>query len=193
MLVDGGSALNLLFAEALKELGLGLSDLTPSNSSFWGVVPGRASKPLGEITLPVQFGTASNYYVEHINFYVADFDTTYHTILGRLALAKFMVMPHYAYLVLKMPSPTGVLALRANLTIAYSCEIESLALAEATDLSIQMASMVTKAKTVPTKDLEILELEPPHASAKSKEVKEVGLGLDDPSKTMKIGAYLDPK
>ena len=53
VLVDGGSALNLLFVGALKELGLKLSDLTPSNSSFWGVVPGRASKLLGEITLPV--------------------------------------------------------------------------------------------------------------------------------------------
>ena len=34
VLVDGGSALNLLFAGALKELGLGIEDLTPSNSSF---------------------------------------------------------------------------------------------------------------------------------------------------------------
>ena len=82
MLIDGGSALNLLFAGALKELSLGLSDLTPSDSSFWGVVPGRASKPLGEITLPVQLGMASNYRVEHINFYVADFNTAYHVILG---------------------------------------------------------------------------------------------------------------
>ena len=78
----------------------------------------------------------SNYRIEHINFYVADFNTTYHTILGRPALAKFMAVPHYAYLVLKMPLPIGVLALRANLSIAYACEIESLALAEATDLSI---------------------------------------------------------
>ena len=46
------------------------------------MVPSRAFKPLGEITLPVQFGTASNYRVEHINFYVADFNTTYHAILG---------------------------------------------------------------------------------------------------------------
>ena len=53
VLVDGGSALNLLFAGALKELGLGITDLTPSDSSFWGVVPGKASKSLGEITLPV--------------------------------------------------------------------------------------------------------------------------------------------
>ena len=76
--------------------------------------------------------------------------------------------------------PAGVLALRANLSIAYACEIESLALAKASDLSIQMASMVTKAKMVPANDMEILELEVPHASAKSKEIKEVGLSLDDP-------------
>jgi len=103
--------LNLLFAGALRELGLRTTDLTPSDSSFWGVVPGRASRPLGEITLPVQFGTATNYRVEHINFYVADFDTAYHAILGRPALTKFMAVPHYAYLVLKMPSPVGVLSL----------------------------------------------------------------------------------
>ena len=89
------------------------------------MVPSRASKLLLEITLPVQFGSASNYRVEHINFYVADFNTAYHTILGRPALAKFMVVPHYAYLVLKMPSPAGVLALQGNLSIAYACETES--------------------------------------------------------------------
>jgi len=100
------------------------------------VVPGRASRPLGEITLPAQFGTASNYRVEHVNFYVADFDTAYHAILGQPTLAKFMAVPHYAYLVMKMPSPAGVLSLRANLSVAYACETESLALAEATDLSI---------------------------------------------------------
>ena len=125
---------------------------------------------------------ASNYRVEHINFYITDFNTAYHAILGRPALAKFMAIPHYAYLVLKMPSPTGVLALRANLSIA-----------KATDLSIQMASVVTDAKMVPTDDLEIPLLEPPRASAKSKETKEVGLSLDDLSKTKKIGAHLDPK
>ena len=157
------------------------------------MVPSRASKLLGEITLPVQFSTASNYHVEHINFYVTDFNTAYHTILGWLALAKFMAVPHYAYLVLKMPSPVGVLALWANLSIAYACETESLALAEATDLSIQMASVVTDAKTVPADVLEIPSLEHPCVSTKSKETKEVDLGLDDPSKIVKIGAHLDPK
>ena len=104
-----------------------------------------------------------------------------------------MAVPHYAYLVLKMPSPVGVLTLWANLSIAYTYETESLTLTEATVLFIQMASVVTDAKTVSADDLEIPSLEPPRASTKSKETKEVGLDLDDPSKTMKIRAHLDPK
>ena len=36
-----------------------------------------------------------------------------------------MAVLHYAYLVLKMPSPIGVLALQANLSIAYAYETES--------------------------------------------------------------------
>ena len=56
-----------------------------------------------------------------------------------------------------------------------------------------MANVVTDAKTVPTDDLEIPALEPPRASTKSKEMKEVGLSLDNPTMTIKIGAHLDPK
>ena len=56
-----------------------------------------------------------------------------------------------------------------------------------------MASVVTDAKMVPADDLEIPSLEPPCASAKSKETTEVSLDLDDPSKTVKIGAHLDTK
>ena len=44
-----------------------------------------------------------------MNFFVVDFDTAYHAILGRLTLAKFMVVPHYVYLVLKIPMEQGVL------------------------------------------------------------------------------------
>ena len=85
------------------------------------------------------------------------------------------------------------MALRANLSVTYACKTESLALTKAIDLSIQMASVVTDTKMVPADDLEIPLLEPPYASTKSKETKEVGLGLNDPSKTVKIGAHRDPK
>jgi len=69
---------------------------------------------------------------------VADFNMVYHAILGRPALAKFMAMLHYTYLVLKMPMEKGVLSLRANLDVAYSYEKESFVLVEATNISILM-------------------------------------------------------
>jgi hypothetical protein len=67
------------------------------------------------MVLPVTFGeTRDNYRTEYVKFEVADLETSYHAILGRLAIAKFMAVPHYAYLVLKMPSPAGVQSLQGN-------------------------------------------------------------------------------
>jgi hypothetical protein len=88
--------------------------------------------------LPVQFGTVERFRVDYVNFLVADFDTAYHAILGCPTLAKFMAIPHYTYLVLKMPTEQGILSLHANLDAAYACEKESFALAEAVDVSIHM-------------------------------------------------------
>ena len=102
VLIDGGSALNILFAGSLKELWIKKEDLTPMDSLFWGIIPRKASLPLGQITLPVQFGTAKHFRVDYVNFLVANFNMVYHAILGRPTLAKFMAVPHYTYLVLKM-------------------------------------------------------------------------------------------
>ena len=44
-------------------------------------------------------------------FEVEDFETSYHAILVRPALAKFMAIPYYVYLVLKMPGPNSLLSL----------------------------------------------------------------------------------
>ena len=131
--------------------------------------------------------------IEYINFLVADFDIAYHAILGRLALTKFMAILHYSYLVLKMPAPGGVLSLQANLVVAYDCEKESLALAEAFDLSLRIEAYLAESKKVPEGDQEIPMMEMPWKATKAKETKEVSLGLTDLTKTVKIGAHLDPK
>jgi hypothetical protein len=87
-------------------MGLDLARLiTPTGVPFYGIVPGKATMPLGQVTLPVSFGSPTNYHTEFIKFEVADFESSYHTILGRPALAKFMAIPHYPYLLLKMPGP----------------------------------------------------------------------------------------
>jgi hypothetical protein len=116
VLIDGGSGLNLLFTSTLKKMGLVVSKmLTPSKAPFYSIVPSNAATPLGSVVLPVTFGTKDNYRTEYIKFEVADFDSSYHAIIGRLALAKFVAVPHYVYLLLKMPSKTGVLTLHGDL------------------------------------------------------------------------------
>ena len=136
----------------MKELGLKKEDLTPMDSPFWGIIPGKASLPLGQITLLVQFGTAKQFCVDYVNFLVADFNTAFHAILGRPALAKFMAIPHYTYLVLKMPTEQGILSLRANLDVAYTCEKKSFALAKAVDIFIRMQDCLAMAQDTPRKN-----------------------------------------
>ena len=102
-------------------MGLQLARMIiPTSTPFYGIVPGKAAMPLGQITLPVTFETPSNYRTEFIKFEVADFESSYHAILGRPALTKFMAIPHYPYLLLKMPGPNGVLSLRSDLKRAFS-------------------------------------------------------------------------
>jgi hypothetical protein len=103
VLIDGGSGLNLIFASTLRKMGLDLTNmLVPSKSPFYGMVLGNAVHPLGMVVLPVTFGTRENYRTEFIKFEVVNFESSYHTILGRPVLAKFMAVPHYVYLLLKM-------------------------------------------------------------------------------------------
>jgi hypothetical protein len=54
-----------------------------------------------------------------------DFETSYHAILGRPALAKSMAIPHYPHLLLKMPGPHGILSLQGNLKRAFDCDIQA--------------------------------------------------------------------
>jgi hypothetical protein len=72
---------------------------------FHGIVPGKRVLPLGQLDLPVCFGTPSNFHRETFTFEVVGFRGTYHTVLGRPCYAKFMAVPNYTYLKLKMLGP----------------------------------------------------------------------------------------
>jgi hypothetical protein len=126
VLIDGGSGINVLFTKTLKKMKLDITHmLTKSNTPFYGIVPGNEAIPLGLVVLPVTFGESwDNYRTEYVKFEVADFETSYHAILGRPAIAKFMAVPHYTYLVLKMPSPAGVFSLQGDLRISHDCDTE---------------------------------------------------------------------
>jgi hypothetical protein len=110
------------------------------------------------VVLPVTFGeTRENYRTEYIKFEVADFKTSYHAILGRPAIAKFMAVPHYTYLVLKMPSPAGVLSLQGDLKISFDCDTEAVELAATNQVPNAMMEIYAASKKLAPSELDILE------------------------------------
>ena len=62
--------------------------------------------------------------METLTFEVVGFPKTFHAILGRPCYAKFMVVPNYTYLKLKMPGPCGVITIGTSFQRAYECKVE---------------------------------------------------------------------
>jgi hypothetical protein len=91
--MDGGSSLNIIYAETLRLLGIHLSTIWAGAAPFHGIVPEKRVLPLGKLDLPVCFGTPSNFHRETLTFEVVG----------------FMAVPNYTYLKLKMPGPNGVI------------------------------------------------------------------------------------
>ena len=148
------------------------------------------------MVLLVTFGTRENYLTEYIKFEVADFETSYHAILSRPALSKFMAIPHYVYLVLKMPGLNGVLALQGDLKRSYDCDTEAAELASTTQVPKAMMEIFAASKKLAPSELEIPEkTDIANKPQPTEEVmlKTVDLGTSDSSKTTKIGAGLSPK
>jgi hypothetical protein len=107
--MDGGSSLNIIYAETLGLLQIDLSLIRVGATPFHGIIPGKRVQPLGQLDLSVCFGTPYNFRKETLTFEVVGFRRTYHAVLGRPCYAKFMVVPNYTYLKLKMPGPNGVI------------------------------------------------------------------------------------
>ena len=59
--------------------------------------------------------------METLTFMVVGFHGTYHAILGSPCYGKFMAVPNYTYLKLKMPGPCKVIT---SFQRAYECEVE---------------------------------------------------------------------
>ena len=62
---------------------------------------------------------------------MVDFLGSYHTILGQPCYAKFMAIPNYTYLKLKMPGPNGVITVESTYEHAYDCDVECIEYAKA--------------------------------------------------------------
>jgi hypothetical protein len=96
VLMNGGSSLNIIYAETLGLLKIDLSTIRAVAAPFYGIILGKRVLPLWQLDLPVCFRTPSNFRKETLTFEVVGFRGTYHAVLGRPCYAKFMVVPNYS-------------------------------------------------------------------------------------------------
>jgi hypothetical protein len=76
-------------------------------------------------------GTPDNFRKETLIFEVVGFRGAYYAILGRPCYAKFMALPNYTYLKMKMPVPKGVVTVGSSIEHAFNCDVECIEHTEA--------------------------------------------------------------
>jgi hypothetical protein len=187
--MDGGSILNIIYAETLRLLQIDLSMIRAGAAPFHGIIPGKRVQPLGQLDLPVCFGTPSNFRKETLTFEVVGFRGTYHAVLKRACYAKFMVVPNYTYLKLKMSGPNGVITVECTYRHAYECDVECVEYAKAlAESEALIADLESLSKEVLDAKRHAGNFEPTEA------VKSIPLDpSNDASKQVRIGSELDPK
>jgi hypothetical protein len=187
--MDGGSSLNIIYAQTLDLLGITRTHLGPSVRGFHGVMPGKRAEPVGRVDLPVCFGTPANFRKEALTFKVVGFHGTYHAILGHPCYARFMAVPNYTYLKLKMSGPNGVITVGPSYEHVYECDVECVKHGEAI---LESVTLVVNLNGLAN------EIPDPKRHAgnfdSAEDVKLVPLDPTDPKgNALSISATLDPK
>ena len=70
--MDGGSGINIVFANTLRKMNMSLDNLKQSENTFHGIVPGKAVYPLGSLWLEVVLGDEDHFRKESVEFGVVD-------------------------------------------------------------------------------------------------------------------------
>ena len=154
------------------------------------MIPGAQASPLRKIDLPVTFGNRANFCSEVLTFKVVDFLGSFHAILGRPYYAKFMAIPNYTYLKLKMPGPNGVITVSSAFSHAFTCDREHFELTTAVINSSELPRLGESSTPV------VLDYNKPNSSTAFRlleETKAMEIDPTDPTKTVRIGTQLPAK
>ena len=152
------------------------------------------------------------YRTEKVVFHVVDLPLSYNGILGRSAMVKFMAASHYAYNILKMPGPVGVISIPSDEKDTIFCvdkmyrDIVAAEAAEATvpakeikgkkkdssDTSKESGKCTSSEYATPVDDLPESS-NSKRSKAAAPHVKKVPTGLASVDCTFTISATLDDK
>jgi hypothetical protein len=145
---------------------------------------------LGRIELDVCFGSSENYRREKLEFEVMDWPSQYHAILGRPAFAKFMAVPHYAYLTLKILGPKGTITVQGSFEVANTCDREFNRMAQTFGMTAEYERL--KGETDHNVLPDVGRSLPDKAFDSTQDSKKIQVHPTDPNKTTSIAVNLDP-
>jgi hypothetical protein len=125
-----------------------------------------------------------------LTFEVVGFKGAYHAILGRPCYAKFMAVPNYTYLKMKMSGPNSVITVGSSIEHAFECDVECVEHAEALELD---EALVTTLEKMVNEDLDSTTKHAGNFEA-AEQTKEVPLDPVAPEgKALRVSYTLDPK
>jgi hypothetical protein len=122
---------------------------------------------------------------------VEDISNPYHTLLGRPALAKFMAVPHYAYLKMKLLGPSGVITVSGCFKKSLACAQASLQLAEALVIAEEKRQFLHRVELT-QQDVSACQ-SPVEQFKPADDTKKILLDESDPTKFVIIGTGLSAK
>ncbi|CAL8991494.1 unnamed protein product [Prunus brigantina] len=124
ILIDTGSSVNVLFADAFDGLGIGHQSLNKEITPLLSF-SGDVVEPIGSIQLPLAIGSGQRRAFIYTHFLVVSCPTAYNAIIGRPALTrmKAILCPHM--LLLKFPSQLGIGQVRGDQLSAWVCYVSS--------------------------------------------------------------------
>jgi hypothetical protein len=111
-------------------------------------------------------------------------------ILGQPVFARFMIVPHYAYLMLKIPGPNMVIIVKGKFKVLDTCNKEFHQIAEKFGMIAEYARLKgnTDHNVLPDVDRSL----PDQAFDTTRDSKKVWVHPTDPEKTTSIAVDLDP-
>jgi hypothetical protein len=125
-----------------------------------------------------------------LTFEVVGFRGAYHAILRWPCYAKFMAVPNYTYLKMKMPGPNGVITVGSSIEHAFDYDVECVEHAEAMALD---EALVTTLEKMVNEDLDSTTKHACNFEV-AEQTKEVPLDPAAPEgKALRVSSTLDPK
>jgi hypothetical protein len=121
VLVDTGSAADIIFAKACRQMQEPDDKIHDATHPLCGF-GGKQIVALGKITMPITFGYFHNTRTEQVVFDNVDMEYPYNAIIGRGVLNAFETILHPAYLCMKIPSEQGPIVVHGSQDAARRAE-----------------------------------------------------------------------